>query len=208
MARIKTFLIFFQIIYLTFIIFGWGTCVFAFPFKFKDSAGHDISIIKEPVRVASLVPGITEIILKIGAVDSLKGITYHSAGMPGTSGMEIMGGFFSPDLDRIEAIEPDLVFYSSLQGKVRERFAGCGLQLINFDPSSLQESFNHIILIGKIFGRLKKAEAIVAGIKGELDLIRKKVERIPTDRRKKVIRIMGVNKDTLMTPGMIHSRMR
>lgn len=179
----------------------WAGNVLAYPFEFKDDSGNKITIKREPERVVSLVPGITEIILEIGAGHALKGITYHSTHLPGTAEMKIVGGFFSPDPERIEEIEPDLILYSSLQKEVRERFTGRGVALINLETSSLRQSYDHILLLGRIFNRMNRAEEIVRGIQDELDLVHKKAERIPPAGRKRVIRIMGLKGDALMAPG-------
>jgi len=41
--------------------------LFAYPIKFTDSGGNNIFLEKKPSRVVSLVPGITEIIMGLGA---------------------------------------------------------------------------------------------------------------------------------------------
>ncbi|MBW1746248.1 MAG: hypothetical protein JRJ25_08065, partial [Deltaproteobacteria bacterium] len=58
------------IILCTFILFAilWSAVpVFSYPIAFTDVQGNHISITKRPLRVVSLVPGITEIIFRIGA---------------------------------------------------------------------------------------------------------------------------------------------
>ena len=172
---------------------------FCYPVKFVDSDGKNITVHKMPLRAVSLVPSVTEIICKLGAGDSLKAITYHSTYPPETAHKEIIGGFFSPNLERIAKLEPDIIFYTGLQGEVRGRFNQGKCQLVRLETGSLADSYRNIQLLGKIFNTQEKAEGLVREIRDKLELIEKKVKKIPQNRRKRVIRLMG--QDQVMTPG-------
>lgn len=174
---------------------------FSYQATFSDSRKDNIAINinKRPSAVVSLVPSITEIIFRLGAGDAVKGITYHSACLPQASGKEIVGGFFSPSLPRIEEINPDIIFVSDLHKKVIEKFGSSRSRLINLETNSIESSFNNIYLLGKIFDKQDKAEQIVAGIKKELLIIKKKTALIPISNRKRVVRLMGQN--PVMVPG-------
>ncbi len=69
---------------LFFLIFTCSTVIsaFSYPLNFTDKDGSNITIDKRPDSVISVVPGITEIIFRIGAGDALKGITYHDTDSP------------------------------------------------------------------------------------------------------------------------------
>jgi len=84
--------------------------VFSYPVKITDSMGNLIAIEKRPECVVSLVPSITEIILKIGAGNAVKAVTYHDTYSPEMSSKKIVGGFFSPSVIAIEKVEPDVIF--------------------------------------------------------------------------------------------------
>ena len=177
----------------------WTSVAFSYPVKFTDASGKKLYIEERPSRVVSLVPSITEIIIEIGAGDTLKAITYHSAYQPETAHKRIIGGFFSPNLNRIEEIEPDVIFCSDMQREVTERFNKSRCQLVNLETDSLADSYRNILLLGRIFNAEDKAGGLVHKVRSKLELIAKKVERIPQNRRKRVIRLMGL--DPVMTPG-------
>lgn len=170
----------------------------AFCFEFTDSAGTSVIVADSPERVVSLVPSITEIILRIGGGESVQGITYHSVLPPESAGKAIVGGFFSPDLDRVEALAPDVIFYAGLHTGVQERF-GDSATLINLTPHSIEDSFAHIRLLGRMFGKVPQAEAVIAEEQRQLAAIADKVGKIPADDRQRVMRLMG--RDRIMTPG-------
>ena len=178
------------------------SCAPAFcgPVNFVDSRGKTITIKKRPSQVVCLVPSITEIIFRLGAGDAVRGITYHSSAYPSEAGAkQVVGGFFSPSLKKIEEIDPDMLFVSRLHKKVIERFDHGKCQIINLETDSLADSYKNILLSGKIFDREEKAKEIVAGIKDELEIIAEKVSKIPRSDRKRVIRLMG--RDPVMVPG-------
>ncbi len=173
--------------------------VFSYPVKFIDSGGKNITINKRPSRVVSLLPAVTEIIFKLGAGDMVKAVTYHDTAPPDAASRKIVGGFFSPSLEAIEAVKPDVIFCSRFHKKVRERFGKGRCRLINLETDTIADSYKNILLLGRIFNRENEAFKIVGEIKNELQLIALKVAKIPKSKRKRVIRLMG--RDPVMTPG-------
>jgi len=180
-------------------VFFYAYPLLAYPLHIKDSRGLTISIQARPQRVVSLVPSITEMIFRIGAGDSVKGITYHSTYPPEVNLKQIVGGFLSPSLKAIEKIGPDVIFVCKLHRDVIRNFSNKKCQLIDLETDSLADSYRNILALGKIFHREIRAREIVRQIKNELDLVRKKVRTIPLEQRRRVIRLMG--RDTVMTPG-------
>ena len=182
-----------------FVIFWDAAPVFSYPVSFTDAEGNKITITQRPSRVVSVVPSITEIIFKIGAGDTVKAVTYHDTYPPETAIKEIIGGFFSPSLMDIEKIQPDVIFLSRLHKRVRERFGDDGCQLINLETDSIADGYKNILLLGRIFNKENEAAGIVGEIKKQLQIIAKKVAKIPDSKKKRVVRLMGRN--PVMIPG-------
>lgn len=173
--------------------------VFPYPITLADAQGNHITIRQKPVRVVSLVPSVTEIIFRLGAQDSVKAITHHSTYPPETSGKAIVGGFFSPSLNRIEEMEPDIIFVSRIHKEVMERFGNEKCQLINLETDSITDAYKNIMVLGRIFGKEDEAASLIDETKKELRIIEKKVSHIPYAERKRVIRLMG--RDQIIAPG-------
>jgi len=166
--------------------------------SFTDTSGREVTLHHSPQRVVSLVPSVTEILLRLGAGDAVVGITHHSVLPPETAGKEIVGGFFRPDLDRVEALHPEVIFYADLQKDVPVRFQDKAV-LIQLTPHSIEEGFSHIRLLGRIFGKESQGKEIIAEEERQMAVIRRKVEKIPPGQRQRVMRLMG--RDSVMTPG-------
>lgn len=171
-----------------------------FPVTITDAGGKPVVFEQAPQRAVSLVPSATEIVVALGARDALTGITYHSADIMSGCDVVLVGGFGSPDLATIEAIQPDVILISGHHEKIRERFADSKTcVLITCETDSIADSFDDIRQLGKLFGKDSEAEAIISNIQNDLSLISRKVANIPKKERRRVIRLMG--RDSIMTPG-------
>ena len=181
-----------------FLLQGINSYAVSYPLEFTDY-NNTIVIEKRPENVVSLVPSITEILFEIDADDAVKGITHHSSFPPETTGKAIIGGFFSPSIKHIKAIQPDIIFVSDLHKEVIKEFLNSPCKIIHLKTDSIESGFATILLLGKIFNREKQAQEIVVKNRQELALIAKKTAKIPAEKRKRVIRLMG--RDKVMTPG-------
>lgn len=181
----------------------------SYPVTFVDTSGKTITITKRPEKVVSIVPSITEIIFKIDAGNVVRGVSYHDSYLPCScisSGKKsvvldrkIIGGFLSPSVAAIEAIEPDVIFCSRFHKQIKDKFGSGKCMLINLETDSIADSYKNILLLGKIFNKEKQAVELVDEIKTQLRIISDKVDRIPDSKRKRVLRLMG--SDPVMTPG-------
>ncbi len=165
---------------------------------FTDSSGARIEIKEKPARVVSLVPAITEIIFKLKADSTLMGITYHDTLPPGITTRKIMGGFFSPSLEKIKGADPDMIFLSSLHDEVRDHLRGKAV-IIELNAHSIQDIYDNISIIGKIFHKEDEALQTIKTIRKELSTIAAKVKSVPRLSKKRTVRLMGT--DNVMVPG-------
>ena len=182
-------------------VVGWlGLCslTWAGPFDVVDDAGRTLHFDRCPRRVVSVVPSATEIIFAIGAGDALCGITYHSASLQGAADKPLVGGFVSPSVERINTLKPDLVIVSSLHADWASQLDPRVPRIV-MQTRHMDDAFQHIKRMGKLFNRPLAAEALITKNRQQLDLIARKVARIPSDRRKRVMRLMSGKR--IMTPG-------
>ena len=157
------------------------------------------AVVDPPRRIVSLLPAATEILFALRAGDAVKGITYHSEGLPEAAGKQIVGGFFHPSIDRITALDPDAVFFAPIHREVAAAFAGTAVHRVRIDIDSIEEGLFTIDRIGRILGREDRAEEIIEAIQTDLSLVRRKTERLAGSKRLRVLRIMST--DPLMVPG-------
>jgi len=111
----------------------------------------------------------------------------------------VVGGFFSPSIDKIKQINPDIIFITDLHEKVIKAFENTGCRLIHLELKSLSDLNKTIMLLGQIFNKNDEAQKLVYNVKTDLDHTAQKIKSIPKSGKKRVIRLMG--RDKIMTPG-------
>ncbi len=171
----------------------------SFPLTITDTAGKTAHLRDVPKRVVSLVPGATETFFELGAGDLIVGLTYYDTYPREATTKTIVGGFLDPSPELIEKLKPDVILFSSLQAKIRQRFADSEIPLIEIDAYAMEDGFKMIELVGKITNKEEEAAAKISQIRKQLDLVSRKVAKIPEAKRKRVMRLMG--SDVIMTPG-------
>ncbi|MGO9571152.1 MAG: ABC transporter substrate-binding protein, partial [Desulfomonilaceae bacterium] len=171
----------------------------SFPITATDSGGKTAHLKEVPKRVVSLVPGATETFFALGAGNLIVGLTYHDTYPREAATKTIVGGFFDPSSELIEKLKPDVILVSSLQAKIRQRFADSEIPLIEVDAYTMEDGFKMIELVGRITNKKEEAAVKISQIRKQLDLVAHKVAKIPEAKRKRVMRLMG--SDVIMTPG-------
>ena len=87
-----------------------------------DPTGRRITIDREPRRIVSLVPSVTELMYAIGAEDLLVGVTDFCDYPPAARQKPKVGGMLAPSLETLVALKPDLVI-ATTAGNREETFA-------------------------------------------------------------------------------------
>jgi len=198
-GKLRNFALFYCVLFLAVAVqVGVAAPGQAAAMEIVDDSGERLALSGPPARVVSLVPSATEIIFAIGGEDHLVGITYHSSGISGAADKSIVGGFFSPSAERVAALDPDLVILSPFQADVASRLSG-SVPILVMQTRRMADAFRHIRMMGVLFGRESAAAVLERRNRRDLDLIARKVAKIPQEKRKRVMRLMGV--DPPMIPG-------
>ncbi|MFK5952322.1 MAG: helical backbone metal receptor [Desulfobacterium sp.] len=163
-----------------------------------DTRGRQIHFDAPPVRAVSIVPSTTEVICNLGAADALAGVTYHSALPRQKNDKPIVGGFSSPDIEKIKALHPDVVFVSSFQQKTIDKLETLGIKTVCLDITSYDQGMKNIEILADIFNKAHQGKEILSAIEGDLAVIAAKLDKLKGKERKRVFRLMG--RDTVMTP--------
>jgi ABC-type Fe3+-hydroxamate transport system substrate-binding protein/adenosylcobinamide amidohydrolase len=156
-----------------------------------DVYNRPLTIAQPPQRVVSLVPGVTDMLLALGVGQSLRGVTYVDQ-VPAQMGKPtVVGGFFSPLTEVMAQCQPDCIFVSDIQKQVQERFKDSKIPVIFLPAHSVQDIYTNLRLLGAMFHREEQAEAQCRQIQAKMELIGKKVARIPDAQKLRVVRLMS-----------------
>jgi iron complex transport system substrate-binding protein len=125
------------------------------------------------MRIVSLACSNTEIVCALGCADSLVGVDDHSDYPEDVvAGLPKVGPDLDIDIDRVAALEPDLVLATlTVPGheKVVERLETAGLRFIAPEPVSLDDVYRDIRDIGKLLAVTERADALVTQMRETLD---------------------------------------
>ncbi len=131
------------------------------------------SAIDFPRRVVCLTSETAEIAHLVGAGDRVVGVP-GTARRPDEARQKAkVGGFTSFKLDKILALEPDLVLaFSDLQRDVVRDLIGAGVSVLCTNQRSFDEVLEAILVIGGALGREGDGRALIADMRDEVKQIR------------------------------------
>jgi iron complex transport system substrate-binding protein len=191
------------LLFLTAFIFTVSSSLLAqnYPIKYTDELGREIRIDKEVERIISLAPGITEVIYALGLEDKLVAVSSACDYPKDALGKEDVGRIDEPNLEKIVALEPDLVLAESVT-KIEslKRLTELGIRNIGFKPASINDTINMIEDIAYLTAAEKAGDKITAEMKIEYQSLKTLVkQKLATNDRQRVF--FEIWSDPLYTAG-------
>lgn len=139
-----------------------------------DDLGRSVRFASVPKRIVSLAPSLTETVFAVGADSLLVGVTSLCNYPPRADDLPEVGDLLHPDVERILALDPDLVLIS-VEGNthaVFEQLNRVGLQLFVSNPRTLDGICKSVRDIGGITGRDSVARRVVDSLHAVADTLR------------------------------------
>ncbi len=138
-------------------------------------------VLDGPVRIVSLSPAVTEVLLALGARADLVGVDRFSRDVPGLGDVPSLGALFSPDLERTIELGPTLVFgvAGQQQRGFFDQLRARGVRVEELSPYTLDEVLASYERIGTLVGRAEEGARLRRSVRRELDQIRATVRGPP-----------------------------
>ncbi|WP_117592317.1 cobalamin-binding protein [Haloprofundus halophilus] len=125
--------------------------------------------------VVSLAPSATATLDAMGASDRLLGATTHC-----DVDVPAVGGWLTPDYDRLAELDPDLVCTSdALQREIRDELDGRGYRVHHVEPATLSDVLDTFVAVGEAVGRPEAGETLRADAEARLDAVAERVADEP-----------------------------
>jgi iron complex transport system substrate-binding protein len=160
------------------------------PLTLTDDFGRNVVIPEIPERIVSLSPSNTEILFALGLGPKVIGVTKFCDYPPEVlqrvkeGDIAVIGGFVDPSIERIVALNPDLVLVATrLQEKVVNELEKMGLTVLALDPHNVGQILADIKLVGKACGKSEEAEKLANEMKQVIDFIFSKTKNVPNRPR-------------------------
>ncbi|HEY7802286.1 MAG TPA: helical backbone metal receptor, partial [Dehalococcoidia bacterium] len=147
---------------------GASPSVAAFPVTLERSDGNSLTLTAAPKRFVSLSPGATEILYALGAQSELAAVDKQSDFPDAAKNFPTKLDAFSPNVEAIAALKPDLVFVTGNEGGLIDALDRLSIPVLFSDLNevkTLDDVYGQITLLGKASGKDAEATALVASLK-------------------------------------------
>ena len=168
----------------------------------QDDLGRSVKLPGKVERVVSLAPSLTESIYAVGAGENLVGVTTYCDYPDAAMAVEKVGDTQTPNIERIVALKPDVVFVST--ASQLEAFMATldqqGIAVYVMDAKSVGEVIDDLRTLGKLLGIENSAEQLATALAERVS----KVEAIASSKPRVFIQISNeplftVGKDSYLT---------
>lgn len=124
-----------------------------------DALGNQVTLHAPAERIVSLAPSVTEVVYFAGAGGKLVAVSAYSDWPSAALDLPRVGDAFRVNLERIVALDPDLVIAdaSSTPAAVRDAIRRLGIPLLMLAPHRLGDVARAVALVGRAAGTAKIA---------------------------------------------------
>ena len=119
-------------------------------------------------RIVSLNPSLTAILVSLGARSTLVGVDeYSSRQQPEVAELPTVGGLFTPSIEAVVALEPDVVVLvpGAQQRDLGNRLRALGIEVLELANIDLEQLLASIETLGRLVKRPEAAAERVAAIR-------------------------------------------
>jgi iron complex transport system substrate-binding protein len=144
-----------------------------------DDLGRLVAINGTPERIISLAPSNTEILFALGLGDKVVGVTMYCDYPPEAQDKEKVGDYYGPDIEKIIALEPDLILATDFHRfDLIPALEDQGFTVFAVAPQTLDDVLESIQKIGQITGKEAEALELVNGMTGKITEIEGQVKEL------------------------------
>ena len=170
------------------------------PIEITDQLGRVVKLEKVPERIISLAPSNTEILFALGLGDKIVAVTDYCNYPPEALAKPKIGGFSTPDIERVVALSPDLVLATQMhEAKIIPALEERGLTVFALAPKTLDEILEAITMVGSLTGKEKEAAVLVTQMGQSIKAVTDKTSSLTGNERPRVLYLVW--HDPLMVAG-------
>lgn len=170
----------------------------AFSRSVSDELGRSVQLSARPLRIVSLAPSITEILFALGAGDRVVGVTSYCDYPPEARQKTHVGDTLKPSVERIIALQADLVIISTasqVEASFR-KLEELGIPVFVTNPRSLDGVIASIEKLGEVIDSSEPAHRLTESLRNRIAAVEQKVAGAP---QPSVLIVLGT--EPLITAG-------
>ena len=136
----------------------------------RDDLGRSVKLPETVGRVISLAPSLTESIYAVGAGDKLVGVTTYCNYPEAARSKEKIGDTQTPNIERIVALKPDVVFVSTASQleAFMQTLDQQGIAVYVMDAKSIGEVIDDLRTLGSLLGSEDLANQFASVLTGRV----------------------------------------
>lgn len=147
----------------------------------EDDTGHTLRLDQSARRIVSLAPHLTELLFTLGAGDRIVGTVNYSDYPEQARTLPRVGGYNALDLERILALEPDLIvgWASGNNPADLEKLRRLGLPLFLSEPRRLSDIPQTLQRLAVLTDTVTRADRVIRDFEQKLAGLRRFSDREP-----------------------------
>jgi len=157
-----------------------ASVVAAFPTTVTDFQKRPVTVPKQPERIVSIGPSITEFLFALGAGPRVVGVDDFSDEPAAAKQLEKVGGI-KVNFEKVVSLKPDLVLTVKFSDGTIEKLTGAGLLVMVVDPQTIGDVARTATLLGRVIG--SDGDVMARGIQKRVDDVKSKVSSAATKPR-------------------------
>lgn len=131
-----------------------------------------VALAAPPQRIISVSPNLTEILYGLGAFDRVVAVSDYCTYPPAVKSLPRIGGWSSPNLERIVGLHPDLVVMTDAQAPIfAYNLEELGIRTLVTPSQTIQDVFSAIGSVGNAVGKQHEAEILARQTRATLDRV-------------------------------------
>ncbi|MEX2540816.1 MAG: ABC transporter substrate-binding protein [Trueperaceae bacterium] len=150
----------------------------SYPLTVTDELGRRVVLERPPQRIVAMIPSLTEAVCALRACDLLVGVDQFSNFPEQVVELPKLGSGFSPNVEEIVALQPDLVLVDEDSG-IASQLEAVGLTVFAGTGQTYDEVFENFALLGTLLDRETEAAVLSGRVRGQIEAVAAVVADLP-----------------------------
>jgi iron complex transport system substrate-binding protein len=154
-----------------------------------DDLGYIVQLRSFPDSIISLAPSNTEIVFAVGAGDLVVGVTdycnypHNFTAWIEAGNMTSIGGFSTPNMEAIVALDPELVLAGSIHMELVGKLRDLGIPVLVLEANDIDDILQDILMVGKATDHQDDATSLVSSLRERIDAVEAELSGVETTPR-------------------------
>ncbi|NLM05510.1 MAG: ABC transporter substrate-binding protein [Tissierellia bacterium] len=135
--------------------------------------GKKYLVSKEPSKIVSLAPDVTETIFRLGAGNKIIGRTKYCDYPAEAKKVKEVGTMYEPNIETVVSLKPDLIIAAThYKEDVIKKFQAAKIPtLVKDSPNRVEEAYKDILVIGNIVNKNYEARALASTMREKVNYV-------------------------------------